>query len=348
MAISRVCYATREQVARAMDVKASAYAISQIDRQIQAASDSVDDLCNRVFFPEDDTRFFDWPPGDYSNPWRLWLNSNEVAVSPLVLLQSGTTAISSANYILRPETGPPYTSIELRRDKNSSFGNGTTPQDDITVQGTFGYWNQTQSAGTIGTNVNNVLTTVQVSSGASPGVGDMMLAGTERMIVQERSLVSTGISFTSGCTTASASDNLMGVPDGTQFSIGETILVDSERMLIMDIVGNTLIVKRAWDGTILTTHSLGNIQAYRKLTVIRGALGTTAASHNQGDAVSVLVIPPLVKELAVGEAIAGMINEVAGYSAPGQIRESMAGTGLYNLRCSVQSQYGRQMRKRAI
>jgi hypothetical protein len=349
MAITRVCYATREEVARALDVKAAAYVNSQIDRQIMSGSDSVDDLTNRVFFPEDDTRFFDWPAIDASYTWRLYLNQNELAVSPAVLVKSGTVVIPPTNYILRPETGPPFRRLELRRDLSSTFGNGSTPQQDITIQGTFGFWNQLALSGALAASVTTAsITTLTVTNGASPGVGDMMVVGTERMIVQDRLAAPTGISFTSGCTTVSAADNQMAVPDGTQFTIGEVLLIDAERMLIQDISGNVLIMKRAWSGTVLAAHSPGPITAYRKLVVIRGALGTTAATHNNGDGVSVLVIPHLVKELGVGEALAGMINEPAGYSAPGQIRESMAGTGLYNLRCSVESQYGRNMRKRAI
>ena len=68
---------------------------------------------------------------------------------------------------------------------------------------------------------------------------------------------------------------------GSGFNVGEVILVDSERMLIVDIAGNYLTVKRAWDGSVLAIHSTGaDIYTLRLLTVTRGALGTTAGTHD--------------------------------------------------------------------
>lgn len=61
MTISRPCYVTREQVKQALDVKAPARSDLQIDLAIQAASDSVEGLLHRVFYPQDMTRYFDWP-----------------------------------------------------------------------------------------------------------------------------------------------------------------------------------------------------------------------------------------------------------------------------------------------
>lgn len=61
MTISRPCYATREQVKQALDIKESARSDLQIDIAIEAASDSVDGLLHRVFYPQVMTRYFDWP-----------------------------------------------------------------------------------------------------------------------------------------------------------------------------------------------------------------------------------------------------------------------------------------------
>src|SRR3546814_19132909 len=75
-------------------------------------------------------------------------------------------------------------------------------------------------------------------------------------------------------------DQTVDVTDGTLFFVGELILIDSERMRIVDITGNNLTVVRAYGGATLAAHSLGaDVYVSRRLTVDRGALGTTAAPH---------------------------------------------------------------------
>jgi hypothetical protein len=51
-------------------------------------------------------------------------------------------------------------------------------------------------------------------------------------------------------------------------------------MLVVDRYTATVIVERQWSGSVLAAHSSGDtIYAYRTLTVQRGQLGTTAATH---------------------------------------------------------------------
>ena len=45
------------------------------------------------------------------------------------------------------------------------------------------------------------------------------------------------------------------VDDGTDFAIGQTVLVDSEQMLVTAISGNTLTVTRGLNGTTAATHA---------------------------------------------------------------------------------------------
>src|SRR3546814_20587325 len=93
------------------------------------------------------------------------------------------------------------------------------------------------------------------------------------------------------------------VTDGTLFFVGELILIDSERMRIVDITGNNLTVVRAYDGSTLAAPSLGaDVYVYRSLTVERGALGTTAATHLDAASVTVWAVPASVKVLASGRA----------------------------------------------
>src|SRR3546814_9940491 len=50
-------------------------------------------------------------------------------------------------------------------------------------------------------------------------------------------------------------DQVVDVTDGTLFFVGELILIDSERMRIVDITGNNLTVVRAYDGSRSEEHT---------------------------------------------------------------------------------------------
>jgi hypothetical protein len=366
MAITRACYATREQVRRALDIQQATRSDSVIDRKLESASGAVDRLCMRKFFPLVTTYNWDWPNYQYAYPWRLWLDQRELAAAP-TLVESGPflstpIIISPSQYILEPQDGPPYTSIQLRRDTNAAFGNNTTPQFDIQISGTFGYWIKTQSAATLAASITSTSqSSVQVSASALVDVGSTLVIGTERMLVTGNRYVSTGISFSSGCTTSSAADNTMAVPDGTQFSEQEVILVDSEWMLILEIVGNNLIVRRAYSGSVLAVHSPTLIWAKRLLTVTRAFLGTTAATYSSGTSVSVDVYPDLVTDLTVAEAVISLIQEPQGYAnmqqstwfgqnqrGQGQQKESFPGPGIQDARNNCFEAYGRKARSRVI
>src|SRR5260221_11812655 len=74
MAVSRVCYATREDVQRAPDFRTTAQGSRQVDRAIQSASDLIEAELHRVFYPLDIVRPFDWPGSLGPPPWRFWFN----------------------------------------------------------------------------------------------------------------------------------------------------------------------------------------------------------------------------------------------------------------------------------
>jgi hypothetical protein len=247
--------------------------------------------------------------------------------------------------------------LELRRDLNSSFGNNPTPQQDIGITGDWGWNTNTVAAGALAAAISASATTITVSDSVLLGVGNWLLAGTERMIVTDSDYADTGITFSSGITTAQASDRVGIVADGTQFSVGEVIMVGFEWMVIHQIVGNNIVVKRAWDGSLLTAHAgTDHIWARRKFSVLRGALGTTAASHAQGDALAVGETPGLINELAVAEALVWLSQEPAAYAgAPsatasqGSQREPKPGLGLPDLRQRVlDSRFTQKARSRAV
>lgn len=70
------------------------------------------------------------------------------------------------------------------------------------------------------------------------------------------------------------SETGVDVTDGTVFSPGHTILVDSEQMYVSGVATNTL-------------------------TVVRGANGTTAATHNTSAGIGVYQYPAQVKEVCI-------------------------------------------------
>jgi hypothetical protein len=363
MTIERSCYCTREQVRRALDVKQAAYNNVQIDRQIQMSGDEVDDLCKRYFYPIDATYKWDWPNFQYTYPWKVYFNQHGLIV--LKTLNSGGVIIPNNAVIPRPENdGPPYTWMELRRDMNFSFGNGPTPQQEIQVTGTWGWWLNTRPGGIIASALTDTTGTVvqlNVGSGVYVGVGDTILIDTERMIVTDSSYIDTTISF-SGLSTPSPNDNVVGVPDGTKFAVGEVLQADAEWLLIVSIMGNNLVVKRAWDGSVLTSHTGGTLFSNRQVTVVRGALGTVASTHLVNAPVSVFSIPGLVNELSIAYSLIGLTQEVSVYAGGatrstmsqnsvrtgGQIAEPYPGTGIQGLEQRVAQKYGRVARTRVV
>jgi hypothetical protein len=372
MAITRACYATREQVRRAMDVQQAAYTDTVIDRKLQSASGAVDRLCMRKFYPLLTTYHWDWPNYQYAYPWQLWFDQRELAGDPQFApggqIVSGSflaspIPITVGQYIMLPEDGPPYTHFQLRRDTNAAFGYNTTPQWDVAITGYFGYWLQTEVAATLAAAVTSSMqSTVTVTANGLIDAGSTLVLGNERMLVTNNSYVSTSIVTISGGTNASAADNTIAVADGTQFAAQEVILIDSEWMLIQTIIGNNLIVKRAYSGSVLATHNTGaTIWAKRQLTVQRAFLGTAASTYSINASVSIDIYPELITDLTIAEALTGLIQEPQGYAntqqrtwygqtqrGQGQQAESFPGPGLPDLRDQVIDAYARKARSRVI
>lgn len=348
MTVTRPCYANRDTVMRAPDFKFSARNLDAVDRAIESASDTIDWCTGRVFYNTDETRVFDWPNFQRSYSWRLWLDANDlVAVTNFT---TGTIVIPPGNYILQPaNSGPPYRCVDLRLDKSSAFGNSSTWQQDLALTGTWGFWGRTRPAGFLAAAMADTTTGIaQVTDGSQIGAGDVLILGTERMLVTDKRMVSTGVTW-SGLSTAQVKDSALNVPDSTKFNIGEILLVDAERVLIVDIAANTLIVKRGWDGTALDSHTSGTLYAARQLITTRGDFGTTAATHLISAPCVTQLIPPLVRDNAVAEAIVQLTQEPGIYSAgSGQQKEASPGSGLGDLRIKLAGQYSRQARSRAV
>ncbi|MFC5834651.1 hypothetical protein [Nonomuraea insulae] len=350
MAITTPVYTTREAVKSALDVKLTARSDAQIDRAIESASSTIEGFLHRVFYPELGTRYFDWPNGQYTRPWRLWLDADE-AIS-ITSVTSGGVTIDSSDYFLEPaNSGPPYSRLELDLDSAASFGGGSTHQRSIAITGLFGFKDESQAAGTLSEDLDTSETAVDVSDSSPVGVGDLIQVGDERMLVTGKTMLDTAQNL-GGNLSASAADVTVPVTTGSAYAVGETILIGSERMLIVDVAGNSLIVKRAWDGSVLAAHSSGaDIYALRTLTVQRGVLGTVTGSHSTSAAISRHVVPGMVRSLCVAEAINTLLQEGSGYArvvGSGEYQREAAGRALRDIREQAYTAFGRKARSRAV
>lgn len=358
MAITRPCYTTREEVRAAPDITWAVRANLRIDRAIQDASERVEGQLHRVFYPELRTVYADWPNFQSTYPWKVYLDAAELAdvtgTVPVVTTGGNSpVTIPAENILWCPANyGPPYEWLELDRSTSSSFGLGDTPQRDIHILGVTGYWAKTTGAGQLAAAVTDTTgTAITVTDSAAAGVGDLLLIDTERMLLTEKRMVATGQSQVSGLATAKNNDESLGVADGTAFSLYETLLLDSERVLVVDIAGDILTVERAYDGTTLAAHTDAVIYAPRQWTVARGASGTTAATHDDGTAVSMSVYPGIVKDYALAEALVQLKNEPGAFAmsqGSGPSKQGNIGGNLPDLRDQAYTAFGRKARQRTV
>lgn len=342
MAFTLPPYTTREIVKAATDTKLSARSDDQVDRAIESASRSVEGTLQRTFYPLQTTRYFDWPGPDGTG-WELWLGEHGLISASTVT--AGGDTIVSADYFLEPRNeGPPFESVQIDLGSNASFQSGDTWQRAIAITGTWGYTLDSMPGGALAEALDSSETGVDITNSAAIGVGSVVFCESEWMIVTGKTMVDTTVN-TGSSLTASVGDQDIAVSDGTVFTVGETLLVEAERLLIVDIAGNTLYVKRAHDGTTLAAHNSGvDIYAPRTLTVTRGALGTSAAGHSTSTALTVWQPPGLVAEFCVAVALTTLGQRQAGYArvvGSGDNQREASGRGLAQIRMDALATYGR-------
>lgn len=329
-------YATREQVARATDVKSSAAVDDVIDRKAAAASRKVERMLHRRFYPLTASRTFDWP-----RRGAVWLDDDLLSATAVTIDGTAVTG-----HVLEPRfDGPPYDRIDF---EDATIGSG----DELTVTGAWGYSTDEATAGALAAAITDAAaTSCTVTDASLVGVGDLLRIDTERLVVTDRGLASTGTTLGSNIDALAAT---VSVPVGSGAAVhaGETITIDAERMLVIDVAANTLIVRRAVDGSVITAHSSGaTVYAPRLLTVARGAAGTTAATHLISAAVVRNVPPAPVTELVIAETVASMQQDLAGWArtaGTGAAQQGVAPEGLEQLRASVDAAYHRWRLGRAI
>jgi hypothetical protein len=341
-------YASVQDVMAAQDFPETSRLLPQIKQALATATDFVASSLARDFFPLLETRKFDWPQEEVMPPWRLWLNANElISVTSIV---SGGISIPNANVILEPQySGPPYNRIETNLGSSSTFYAGNTWQQAVVITGVWGFWANADAIGTLSSGINASVTSLTVSDSSRLGIGNVILIDSEYMIVTARTQVTTSQTLQTPLT-ALVSNNIVAVTTGSSYTIGETILLDSEQMQIVDIAANNLIVKRAFNGTVLATHTGSTIFAPRSYTVVRGTLGTTAATHSSAATVSLHVIPPAVQALTLAEAMWNLQGNMSAWQTSigdkGKNQPSLK--DLQDQRAMCARSYGRKARTRAI
>ena len=384
MTISRPCYCNRTDAQRSIDFSDGLDVNQALDRALQSAADNIDGHLHRVFYPSDDTRYFDWPNaggsggGQYAEPWRLWLNENDIVV--LTSLVSGGVTIPLSAVYLEPVNNPQklrpfYSYIELDRSQSYAFGNNAqTPQHSIQITGTWGYGADADPAGLLANNVGTTDTTVTVTDGSQAGPGDLIILGYgrggapfptaygyagaiqsyvgERILVTDVTAVTTGLTQSGGgVTTASASDQALTTTGAGSLNAGEVIVLDQEDMLIEQMVGGIATVRRAWNGTTLSAHSGATVYAFRQFSVNRAQLGTTASSWEGGLAVFRHRVPPLIHDLAIAEAAGQVLQEGSGYArtvGSGEAAHPAPGIALMDKWDEAHTRHARKARMRGV
>jgi hypothetical protein len=311
-------YCTLEQVKQAINVTAPSTVDDQIIRQIQSASLVIDGDMQRppaCFWPVTDTRYFDWMDHQYSLTWRLWLNGNDLAAAPTKVLSGGvdiTSGVIARNGV--DDVTPPFSYLETDLNGDTSFMAVSSYQRAIAVSGLYLACPPSEAPAGVLSAVNSTATTAFLSNSNAVGVGHVIRVDTERMIVTGKTFADSGLTLHADLAATSASQ-LVSI-NSNSVSAGEVIMVDAEQLLVTGVVGLNVVVKRAWNGSALASHTTGTeLYVNRTATLVRGALGTTAASHLINAPIFVHQVPTPVQTLALAETLRLLGLERAGYAS---------------------------------
>jgi hypothetical protein len=219
----------------------------------------------------------------------------ELMVPPLLAVISATNdGIAVTDYLLEPNgrhwPNGPYSELERLYGVWSPMSTG------VVITGRWGMWEQTQDLGLPVVSIPASSSTLNVADGSKISPGMVLLIEDEQLLVEASGAVTDTQTDLNGAMTVD--DVELTVDDGTLVHVGEIIKIGFERMRVLDISGNDVLVARAWDGTARAEHAdNASVYALRSFTVRRGCNGTTAATHS-GDTVYRYVIPGDVELLA--------------------------------------------------
>ena len=321
---------------------------SLILRNIKAATQHIENILGRRFIPETATKLYRWPSQNGRGGYVLKFPDDDLLAVTLLQAKAQDTTpttIVAADYFKEPANGPPYGSIEIDLSSSAAFEPGDTPQRSISVEGRWAYCEDTEAAGALVEADDGSETALDVSDSSLIDVGNTILIGTEAMFVSAKGLLDVGTN-TNAALTQDKAGTTVAVVDGTKVKAGEIITVESERMLVESVSGNSLAVKRAYDGSVLASHLTNqDIYAPRTLTVVRAVNGTTAAAHLDAAAIVKYAPPGDIEEYCRARAIAQHEQGKSGWT--GVIASAEGGSvetkmfGLWAMEKALKASYGR-------
>jgi len=330
--MAKYWYCSRDDVKQALTIKETARMNKQIDKAISAASDMIEGMLHRKFYPEIATHYFAGDDFMVTSSGTLYLYGYDI-ISVTSMIINGTT-VNSDDYFLDTE---PMTAQEFP-DSLISIGS----VDEVIITGVFGYSSHDVLEATLVGGIDAITTSLDISDSSGIHVGHTIRIEDERLRVLEKQQLDSGETITANLD-AKASATLVGVNDASDFNVDEIILIDGEKMLIVDIAGNNLIVERNYDGSILAAHTSGTVVYLpRRLKVKRAVLGTTAATHVNGSSIYRLSPPGLIKSLCIAEAMNIIGQEKSSYSrsiGSGDNLRELQGRGLNDIRKAAMTNF---------
>lgn len=340
---SRTWYTTLEAVKGALDVAETARNNAQVTRILDSSARTVEGHLKRRFRPWTGTRTLH--PISTRPAWQLPLGRYELIAPTLV--ESGGTTVDPADYTLVPAAGntdpdgPPYSQLDLV--DQSAWAT------DVDITGTWGYRNDEETVGALtsqlGDGADDVASVAWTT--ADIGTGDVLRIDDERVVVRARTWSDSGQNLGVPGLTASMAATTVEVTTGSAYAAEEILLIDAEKMRVVDVAGNRLIVIRAWDGSVLAAHTVGaDIYSLTGVQLDRGQLGTTAAVHDSAAVIYRHVVPGLVGEFQLAEAITMLEQELGAYGRTvrsGEAMSTVGAVGLEGLRADAIRAYGRRV-----
>lgn len=340
---SSIWTTTLENVKGALDIAETARNNAQVRRVISSGTRSVEGLLKRRFRPWTGTRTIS--PISTRPAWQLPLGRYELITATEVI--TGGVTLGPADYVLRPAAGntdpdgPPYNQLDLVDESAWST--------DTTITGVWGYRDDEETVGALtsqlGDGADDVASVAWTT--AAIGTGDLLRIGDERVVIRERTWTDSGQNLGAPGLTASMAATTVEVTTGTAYAAEEVLLVDGEKLRVVDVAGNRLIVIRAWDGSVLAAHTAGaDIYTLTGVQLDRGQLGTTAAVHNTAAVIYRHVLPGLVEELTTGEAISLLEQELGAFGRSvrsGESATTVGAVGIEGLRADALKAYGRKI-----
>lgn len=334
-----IAYCTRTQVQDALAQADTYRSNTRIDAAIRTGGNQVRAACHRNFHPTTCTRY---PEITRVTGPVLWLDTDWLEMCSVTAFSvDGLTLTEGTDFFLRPDSGPPYTSLKLIDTSAASF---SSLDRAMALTGEQGGSNTTRAAGALNGAITSNQPTIGITDSSLIGVGDLLTIGTERMNVVGQVASTTGATLAGGLTASNGARSVT-VSDGTLIHEGERIQVGPERMFVESIAGSVLTVRRGDQGSILASHSTSDVvYAPRLLTVERGATGTTASSHADAATITANDPPALVKEANLAYALVNLEQSKSAYGrvlGSGDNQREASGRGLAQIVDELISAHGR-------